>query len=64
MPWADCLKRIAQCELGLTIDDSVHFKLTGVWDHFYENSLLDEDISTHFVNLPHSSAWSTFLYYR
>ena len=53
-PWADCLKRIAQCELGLTIDDSEHFKLMGVWDHFYENSLLAEDVSTHYVNLPHS----------
>ena len=26
----------------------------GVWDHFYENSLLAEDVSTHYVNLPHS----------
>jgi colanic acid biosynthesis protein WcaH len=25
----------------------------GVWDHFYENSAVDEGISTHYVNLPH-----------
>jgi colanic acid biosynthesis protein WcaH len=52
-PWADCLKRIAQCELGLTVDDTEHFKLMVVWDHFYENSLLAEDVSTHYANLPH-----------
>ena len=25
----------------------------GVWDHFYENSIFGEEVSTHYVNLPH-----------
>jgi colanic acid biosynthesis protein WcaH len=25
----------------------------GVWDHFYANSVVDEKVSTHYVNLPH-----------
>ena len=25
----------------------------GVWDHFYANSVMDENVSTHYVNLPH-----------
>ena len=24
-----------------------------IWNHFYENSAVDKDISTHYVNLPH-----------
>ena len=50
--WQDGLIRIAKTELGLTVisDD---FELMGVWDHFYENSALDEGVSTHYVNLPH-----------
>ena len=50
--WQDGLARIAKGELGLTVqaDD---FELMGVWDHFYENSAIDDGISTHYVNLPH-----------
>lgn len=50
--WEDGLVRIARSELGLTVisDD---FDLMGVWDHFYENSAIDECVSTHYVNLPH-----------
>ena len=29
------------------------FKLMGAWDHFNENSVMDEKVSTHYVNLPH-----------
>ena len=25
----------------------------GVWDHFYANSVMNENVSTHDVNLPH-----------
>ena len=25
----------------------------GMWDHFYNNSALDQNTSTHYVNLPH-----------
>lgn len=50
--WQDGLTRIAQTELGLSqkLDD---FELMGIWDHFYENSVIDEGVSTHYVNLPH-----------
>lgn len=50
--WQDGLARIAKAELGLSITSDA-FELMGVWDHFYENSAIDEDISTHYVNLPH-----------
>ena len=50
--WQDGLARIAKAELGLTVT-SDDFELMGVWDHFYENSAIDEGISTHYVNLPH-----------
>jgi len=29
------------------------FSLMGIWNHFYNNSAFDENISTHYVNLPH-----------
>ena len=51
--WQDALLRIAKVELGLSgiaVDD---FALMGVWDHFYNNSALDQNTSTHYVNLPH-----------
>jgi colanic acid biosynthesis protein WcaH len=51
--WQDALLRISKVELGLndvTIDD---FSLMGIWDHFYENSVVSKDVSTHYVNLPH-----------
>tara|TARA_B110000879_G_C10931572_1_gene416176 strand:+ start:277 stop:753 length:477 start_codon:yes stop_codon:yes gene_type:complete len=49
----DCLKRVALSELGLVIDDTWEAELMGVWDHFYENSFFGEEVSTHYVNLPH-----------
>jgi colanic acid biosynthesis protein WcaH len=51
--WQNALERIALSELGLSLDDSCVFKLMGVWDHFYPNSMFDEQVSTHYVNLPH-----------
>ena len=50
--WQDGLARIANAELGLTVTSDA-FQLMGVWDHFYENSAINETISTHYVNLPH-----------
>lgn len=50
--WQDGLVRIAKTELGLNVD-SDDFELMGVCDHFYENSAIDEAVSTHYVNLPH-----------
>lgn len=52
-PWQECMRRVAYSELGLVIEDLPSFTLMGVWDHLYENSVMDENISTHYVNLPH-----------
>jgi colanic acid biosynthesis protein WcaH len=51
--WTDALLRIVKAELGLTQIAVEGFLLMGVWDHFYNNSALDQHISTHYVNLPH-----------
>jgi colanic acid biosynthesis protein WcaH len=51
--WQECMRRVADSELGLVIDDLPSFTLMGVWDHLYENSVMDENVSTHYVNLPH-----------
>ena len=51
--WQAALKRIALTELGLLVANLAHFELMGVWDHFYPNSVIDEKISTHYINLPH-----------
>ena len=49
----DCLKRVAKSELGLIINEIKQAELMGVWDHFYENSVFGDEVSTHYVNLPH-----------
>jgi colanic acid biosynthesis protein WcaH len=51
--WQDALLRIVKAELGLFDIKVEDFALMGMWDHFYNNSALDQDISTHYVNLPH-----------
>ena len=51
--WQDCLLRVASSELELEVRDPNQFLLMGVWDHFYKNSVVDERVSTHYVNLPH-----------
>jgi colanic acid biosynthesis protein WcaH len=51
--WQDALRRIAEVELGLSFIAVEDFSLMGVWDHFYSNSVLDQEMSTHYVNLPH-----------
>jgi colanic acid biosynthesis protein WcaH len=51
--WQDALLRIAEAELGLSCIEVEDFSLMGVWDHFYNNSVVDRDLSTHYVNLPH-----------
>ena len=40
-------------ELGLSGIAVEGFALMGIWDHFYNNSALNQNISTHYVNLPH-----------
>ena len=51
--WQNALRRIGELELGLSDVPVDKFELMGVWDHFYSNSIIDQDISTHYVNLPH-----------
>ena len=51
--WQDALLRIAEVELGLCDIAVEGLLLMGVWDHFYSNSALDQNTSTHYVNLPH-----------
>ena len=51
--WQDALLRIAEAELGLSGIAVEEFSLMGVWDHFYNISVVDQGISTHYVNLPH-----------
>ena len=51
--WQDALLRIAEVELGITAITAASFSLMGIWDHFYDNSAADKNMSTHYVNLPH-----------
>ena len=51
--WQNCLVRIAKSELGYPVMEPKDFNLMGVYDHFYPNSMLDPETSTHYVNLPH-----------
>lgn len=50
--WQDCLRRVAQSELGLCVTDTSESTLMGIWGHFYPNSAVEDDISTQYVNLP------------
>ena len=51
--WQHALLRIAKAELDLCDIAVEDFSLMGIWDHFYNNSALDQKASTHYVNLPH-----------
>ena len=51
--WQDALLRIAKVELGFSSIVVEDFLLMGMWDHFYHNSAIDQNTSTHYVNLPH-----------
>jgi colanic acid biosynthesis protein WcaH len=51
--WQEALLRIAKVELGLGNLSIENFSLMGIWDHFYSNSVFDQNTSTHYVNLPH-----------
>lgn len=52
-PWQNAFVRIAEVELGLKGVTASDAQLMGIWDHFYDDSALDTNISTHYVNLPH-----------
>lgn len=53
-PLAEALRRVALDELGLSADCLSRARLLGAWDHFYSDSAFDEEISTHYVNLPYA----------
>ena len=57
-PWQVAMQRIAKTELGLCIKVN-DFQLMGMWDHFYTDSIIDENISTHYVNTPYYFELST-----
>jgi colanic acid biosynthesis protein WcaH len=57
--WQDALLRIAEVELGSSDISVEDFSLMGMWDHFYSNSALDQNTSTHYVNLPHYAGHTT-----
>lgn len=46
----DAKKRILKDEFGLDIKD-YNPEFIGVYEHFYEDSFVDNNISTHYVNL-------------
>lgn len=50
--FSEACRRIAQEELGLN-PNMARAQLMGVWDHFYPDSAFADDVSTHYVNLPH-----------
>lgn len=45
--------RIVKEELGLEDNSLSKHILMGAWDHFYSDSAFSDDVSTHYVNLPH-----------
>ena len=51
---ASAMRRVAQDEIGLDPEWLGRVQLLGAWDHFYPDSAFDADISTHYVNLPHT----------
>jgi colanic acid biosynthesis protein WcaH len=52
-PNHSAIKRIANDEIGYSNLDAKELTLMGVWDHFYSESAFDENIPTHYVNLPY-----------
>ena len=57
--WQNSLLRITKVELGLRDMLVEDFSLMGVWDHFYKNSAVGQDVSTHYVNLPHYAGFQS-----
>ena len=51
--WGAALQRIASEEIGLDSNRISQACLMGIWDHFYQDSAFSEQLSTHYVNLPH-----------
>jgi len=53
-------KRILKEELNLTLNTShLALKSIGIFEHFYDDSVFGDDISTHYVNLAYLLAFDT-----
>ena len=53
-PLAKAMARLALDEIGLHPDWLHRTILLGAWDHFYQDSAFDPDVSTHYINLPYA----------
>ncbi|MDD9893712.1 MAG: NUDIX domain-containing protein [Gammaproteobacteria bacterium] len=53
-PWQQALARIAKQEVGCDQGLLAEAKLMGIYDHFYPTSAYSAEVTTHYVNLPHS----------
>ncbi len=49
---AQAFARISHSELGFTLE-LAQAQLIGLYDHFYQNSFVDEQLSTHYINATH-----------
>jgi colanic acid biosynthesis protein WcaH len=54
----DAFARITQAELGCSFPYKADHQL-GLFDHFYPDSMLDPNISTHYINAPFLIHWSS-----
>lgn len=57
---ADAFKRISLSELGKTLEIQ-NAKPLGLFEHFYEDSVFSNDISTHYLNVPYLVEFKTEL---
>jgi len=52
-PYVSALERIFFDELNTILVCQDKLRLMGVWDHFYDQSAFDKNISTHYINMPY-----------
>lgn len=51
--FSTAMERISKDEVGVPLGKKDGLIRMGIWDHFYEDSAFDENISTHYVNIPY-----------
>jgi len=47
----EAIKRILKNELNLSFEKSIELEFIGIFEHFYNDSVFGEDVSTHYINL-------------
>lgn len=52
-PYLNAFERIFFDELNTALVYQDKLRLMGIWDHFYDKSAFDKNISTHYINLPY-----------